>query len=116
MLDDDGLPEEGGMPGDVDLERNALCAERARQAVEDHQHVAELADGIVGKFLPDPEANVIDLLTGLRHYCGRAGLDFDALADQSWDHYMAETFGECWWLRFPDLAPAGDDGPDNEPF
>ncbi len=37
-----------------------------------------------------PEANVTDLLADLRHYCDRAGIDFDGAVQDSEMHHAAE--------------------------
>lgn len=37
-----------------------------------------------------PEESVIDLLTDLRHYCKREGLDFEHLSNITYSHYCEE--------------------------
>ena len=42
-------------------------------------------------FQDDPEADVSDLLTNLRHYCDSEKLDFDQLVERSAVHHDAEV-------------------------
>ena len=38
----------------------------------------------------DREASVSDMLTDLRHYCDKYGLNFDYFVDRSYGHYLEE--------------------------
>lgn len=41
----------------------------------------------------DPQANIIDMLSDLRHLCDRLGLDFAALDRPAYQHYLEERHG-----------------------
>ncbi len=42
----------------------------------------------------DVRSNAADLLTDLRHYCDAKDIDFAAVLDTSYEHYLAEKHGE----------------------
>lgn len=65
-------------------------SERASHAERTVRHYSR----IPGYGAPDYEADVSDLLTDLRHFCARAGLDFDELYEASSRHYEAERKGQ----------------------
>jgi hypothetical protein len=60
---------------DVSKEANRLRAAFALHALE--------TEG----FKDEPEENVVDLLTCLRHYCDNAGVDWDEALERSTNHY-----------------------------
>ena len=62
-------------------------ARRARRAERTVRHYSRVA-GYRGK--ADYEADIADLMTDLRHFCARGGLDLDEMAERSRRHYTAE--------------------------
>ena len=69
-------------------EKNSERASHAERTVRHYSRVP----GYRGE--PDHEADVSDLLTDLRHFCARVGLDFDELYEASSPHYEAERKGQ----------------------
>ena len=62
-------------------------SERVSHAERTVRHYSRIS-GYRGE--PDYEADVIDLLTDLRHFCTGGGLNFDELYETSRCHYEAE--------------------------
>lgn len=53
--------------------------------------VAEKVKGYAGEKAEDVEADVVDLLVDLRHYCDAVGLDFGRLNRTARHHHEAEV-------------------------
>ncbi len=65
-------------------ESNSSRAERVERLVRNYCRTP----GYDGE--PDYEADIVDLLADLRHFCAGAGLDFDELDERAKRHYVAE--------------------------
>ena len=63
---------------------NAHRAKRAEQIVRHYSRVPRY------RGQADYEADITDLMTDLRHFCARGGLDLDEIAERSRRHYTAE--------------------------
>lgn len=55
------------------------CAAKIDPTVREYEHG------------PGLECGVVDILTDLRHYCDKHGLDFAEACDDSYSHYIEEA-------------------------